>query len=295
MLRVVFLLIVCWFLPVCCFGQSPTVSPTAEVVSHFAIKDWITFTASAFALFISILSFRQKASESRLALRKQLTDLFEKLTSLNTEFAKFRADTDDYPPNYPGLLSDQRRFLVRQAAFIASKIRPLVSPFEYLLLAGGHDDINDWSQAEHFFRLAISTASDAIDRGIATRGYGRYLYGHGRLDEARDRFAEALKSFEGAADRVRVFRADTLERWAGHEREWANDKEANRLLEEAIAEYRQLEHPVRRRNEIERVEAVISELRLSNVESAEVTKTADHIVAQELQQIAAQADVSGDG
>src|SRR5262249_2086476 len=194
-------------------------------------KDWLTLAASLSAFVVSILSFRQKSAESRLALRKQLTDLLEKLTDLNTEVAKFRANKKDYPPNYPGLLNDQRRFLARQAVFIAGQIAQLVSPYEYLVLAGSFDDINDWSQSEHYFHLAIATASNPLDRGIAIGGYGRYLYGHGRVDDARKQYSSAIQCFQGDSDRIRVFRADTYERWAGHEREWSGPAEANRYLE----------------------------------------------------------------
>jgi len=258
MRKLTFLLIMIWLLSLSCFAQSPTSTPATQMPTQSLAKDWIALMVSGLALALSLLSFRQKSTESRLTLRKQLTDLFEKLTTLNTEFARFKTNKDNYPPGYPGLLGDQRRFFVRQASFIASQIRTLVSPFEYLLLAGGHDDINDWAQAEHFFQLAISSAADRIDRGIAIRGYGRYLFGHGRLTEARVQYAESLHCFNGSADRVRVFRAETFERWAGNESEWGNKKEADRLLEQAMTEFRQLENPVRREYEVRRVEAGFS-------------------------------------
>ena len=53
---------------------------------------------------LSILSFRQKAHEGRLALRKQITDL-------NTEIAKLnylREKKDELPPHYLRLLKEIR-------------------------------------------------------------------------------------------------------------------------------------------------------------------------------------------
>src|SRR5258708_35371352 len=88
-----------------------------EALATFQTRDWITLVASLGALILPVLTLCQKSGESRLALRKQLTDLLEKLTELNTEVAKFRTKRDDYPANYIPLLNDQRRFLVRQAAF----------------------------------------------------------------------------------------------------------------------------------------------------------------------------------
>jgi tetratricopeptide (TPR) repeat protein len=244
-----------------------------ELVSKLEAKDWIALTVSAFALLISVLSFRQKSGESRLALRKQLTDLCEKLVVLNTEDAKCRAKPNDYPPGYTGMLNDQRRFFARQAAFIAAKISNLVSTFEYVLLARGHDDINDWSQAEEFFRLAKSTARNSIDRGIATQKYGQYLYGHGLIKQAREEFDEALKCFEGSADRVRVFRANTFIRRSDHEKEWTNNSEALRVLEEAEREYQQLDNPTQRDREVDRVRALISRLKQSSREPSVPTNS----------------------
>jgi tetratricopeptide (TPR) repeat protein len=236
-----------------------------ELASQLELKDWITLTASTFALLISVLSFWQRSAESRLAQRKQLTDLCEKLTLLNTEAAKARDKPADYPPGYTGLLNDQRRFFVRQAAYLAARIDKLVTPFEYMLLAGGHDDINDWSQAEQFFEMAKKTAGNPIDRGLATRSYARYLFGHGQTDDARKEFDEALNCFAGSADRIRVFRADTLIRWAEHEKEWTGNIEAVRLLERAEHEYEQLNNGVQRVREVERVRGLISPLKPSSL------------------------------
>lgn len=245
-----------------------------EFASKLEAKDWITLTFSAFALLISVLSFLQKSKDSRLALRKQLTDLCEKLTLLNTEAAKFEAKPNDYPSGYTGMLNDQRRFFVRQAAFIADEIPDLVSPFEYLLIAGGLDDINDWGQAEEFFRLAKSTATNSIDRGLAMRKYGRYLYGHGKRELAREELGKALECFGGSTDRVRVFRANTLIRWHEDEIGWTTDNsEALRLLEQAEHEYQQLNNSLHRDREVDHVRALISKLKTPSREPSVPTNS----------------------
>lgn len=61
-----------------------------KVFESFEAKDWITLFASISALIFSLLTFRQKAVEGGAALRKQLTDFLEKLSSLNTEISKYR-------------------------------------------------------------------------------------------------------------------------------------------------------------------------------------------------------------
>ena len=235
------------------------VTKIVEFFAAFQPKDWATLLISTFALVFSILSFRQKAGEGRLALRKQLTDLLEKLTELNTEVSKFRylrEKKDEYPPNYIGLLNDQRRFIVRQAAFVASKIRNFVSPYEYLVIAGGFDSIDDTYQAESFYQLASKT-DDLLDRGIAIRGYARYLFNRGRIEEAREHYSGAVECFKGESDHLRFSRGETYERWAGQEREWENKTEANSLLERAIAEYKSLTNPARQTREVERITTLL--------------------------------------
>jgi tetratricopeptide (TPR) repeat protein len=227
-----------------------------EFFSTLQPKDWTTLVVSTFALVFSIFSLRQKAGEARLARREQLTDLLQKLSELNTEVSTYRAlreaKKDEYPPNYVGLINDQRRFLVRQAAFVAAKIKRLVSPYEYLIIAGGFDSIDDTYQAEYFYQLASKT-KDQIDRGIAIRGYGRYLFNRGRTEEARQYYSRALEAFKGDSDHLRHARGDTYERWAAHEREWGHPTEGDSLLEHAIAEYTTLTNPSRKSYETARV------------------------------------------
>ena len=232
-----------------------------DVFGKFETKDWITLVASLAALVVSVMSFRQKTSEGRLALRKQLTDLLEKLTDLNTKIAKFHhlRKTGDLPAHYPRLLNDQRRLLVRQAASVAEEIRNLVNPYEYLLMAGAFDGVDDIYQAEAYFNRAASGAHTPLDRGIAIRGYARFLFVQNRKQEGRERYAESLKCFLGDTDRLRHFRGDTYERWAAQEREWGDASEANHLFSLAIAEFQTLSNPARRQYETDRVRDLISE------------------------------------
>src|SRR5438105_154091 len=137
--------------------------------SNLQPKDWITLLASLSALIFSSLTFRQKKGEGQLLLRKQLTELLEKLSELNTEISKYRiaqSKKDEYPPNYIGLMNDQRRLLVRQADFISSKIPKLIANYEYLIIAGAFDGIDQTELAEKYFELAINT-EQAMEQGIA--------------------------------------------------------------------------------------------------------------------------------
>ncbi|PSL45452.1 hypothetical protein CLV51_104154 [Chitinophaga niastensis] len=71
------------------------------------------------AIIFSAVTLIQKIVESNRGLRKQLTDILEKITSINIESEKAKANSVGFPANYQGLLNDQQRFFVRQAAYLA--------------------------------------------------------------------------------------------------------------------------------------------------------------------------------
>jgi hypothetical protein len=236
------------------------ISKIVASISTLQAKDWVTLGASLSALIISLLSYRQKSKEGRIALRNQLTTLLEKLTDLNMNAELSKVKKDDYPPNYINLLNDQRRFLVRQASFILTRITDLVSPYEYLLIAGSFDEINDPYQAEINFTSAIENATDAVDKGIAYRGFGRYLFHQGEdmIDIARARFERAISTFPELGDRNIIYRADTHERWAALELEYGHRKEALFQFECTVAEYARLSNPSRRTFHQNRLKSIAS-------------------------------------
>jgi tetratricopeptide (TPR) repeat protein len=229
----------------------------------------LTAGLGIFGALLTGLSFLQRESERKLAARKQLTELLEKLTSINTEIAKFRYVTNAnlnpptstaLPPNFAGLLSDQRRFLVRQAAFIARAIRARVSPYEYLLIAEAFDGVDDPDQAEGHYTLAVDLAKDPFDKILALRGRGRFLFNHQRLEEGREQFSAALACLTDESDRTRRLRAETYERWAVREAEVKNYVGAHEHLSRGIVELKRVPDG-RVRRDIDRLEAALVQLR----------------------------------
>lgn len=225
-------------------------------------KDWITLIFSAAAFGVSVLGYVSKTRDTRLSLRKQLTEVLEKITDLNLEADTFRSlkTKDGYPPNFLRLISDQRRFLVREAAYISREISDLVSPYEYSLIAMSFDAIDDVGRAEDFFLLAIKRAQDALDRGIIRRQYGRFLFSQHRIEEAREQMQEALSCFKGTSDRLCFYRADTLERWYLHESDFGDMDQAIKHLEGALSEFQRVQFPRRREEEVKRLRAKLEEV-----------------------------------
>lgn len=217
--------------------------PLHAITSTFAgfeRRDWLTLFASSAALSISLLTFVQRSRAGHMALRKQLTDLLQKLTDLTLQADTYRAlegkpRFEEFPRNYLTLLNDQRRFLVRQAEFIAREIGALVSPYEYLLIAGAFTAVDDATQAERYYRKAVASAGTPLDRGIALRQHAHFLGRHGRTDEARAQYARAIAAVSGDTDDSRIYRTRTYARWARAAAEWGEPQEAETNLTAAQA------------------------------------------------------------
>lgn len=213
----------------------------AATFASFERRDWLTLFASAAALSVSLLTYVQRSRAGHMALRKQLTDLLQKLADLTLQADTYRAlegkpRFEEFPRNYLVLLNDQRRFLVRQAEFIAREIGGLVSPYEYLLIAAAFTAVEDMAQAERYYQKAVNRAATPLDRGISLRQHARFLGKHGRADEARAQYARAVAAVTGDSDETRIYRAHTYARWARAAAEWGERQEAGTSLAAAKAE-----------------------------------------------------------
>lgn len=222
-----------------------------------SVKDSAALAISAVALSVSLFSYFQKKRESTQGLRKRLTDVLKELSDLNLKDATFRSleKKDGYPPNYIGLLADQRRFFVREAASLSDQLGNLVSPHEKNVIAQTFDNMDYVEEADRFFLSAAENSAPGVERGLALRNYGRFLYSQGLLEQGRDRFLEAIAAFSGDDDRSRYYRLSTYVRWAESEfNERTNSIETNLLLDKARAEASQFKSQRRRERELGEVE-----------------------------------------
>jgi hypothetical protein len=226
---------------------------------HGALEDpskWVAVFISSLALLVTSLGHFQKRAETKIALRKQLTELLEKLTDLNLESSKARTNPSQSPPNTLGLLNDQRRFFVRQAAFLVTQLPKQVSPYEYRLVADGFNDIDETPEAEKYFRMGIKKSKTSVDKTIITRQYARWLYVERRFGEAVDQFDEAAKAAEGKGDRLTFYRFECYERFANLAAENRDHENFKLAYEKAVIEARRYENPVRLEKAKERLAAL---------------------------------------
>ena len=253
-----------------------------ELFAGWTPKDWMALGAlavSVLALLVSALSYAQKAEEGRSALRKQLTDTLHKLSDLKIDVVKYRALSEEekskLPSNYISFFNEQQRFLVRQGTHLAEQLPELVNRFEYLLLAEGANSVDEIEQAEALYKTASRplplTAhiksllfslkpARSVERGIALRNYGTYLFTEARRGDAAKKFKAALTEFNGENDRQRSYRASTYELWAELERSTGNARGATQLLTQAVREYDSFSNSRRARAEKSRIEEHLQRL-----------------------------------
>jgi hypothetical protein len=190
-----------------------------------------------------------------------LTEVLEKISTLNLEFAKIPENGQSpsgLTAGMRGHIADQRRLLVRQAAYLATLIPELVNPFEYLVVAGCFADIDAVDEAEIFFRKAIvQVESEPLNLGIITRGFGRFLFRLGELNQGREQYEAAVAVFSGDSDTMRFYRGDTYMRWASQELDWSFVGNASQLFERARAEFTSQQNPNSKNRNLQRLDKVL--------------------------------------
>jgi tetratricopeptide (TPR) repeat protein len=259
-------------------GNQELVQHILERLSIGTTRDQLAIGLSILALLLStispataVFSYFQKRSEAQYSLRKQLTDTLSKLLDLALDFERFvewdsqrsRADMIgvsnsptskiEYPQSYRRMIADQRRFLVRQSEHLAKQIPNLVSPYEYMIIADNFNRIDNYAKANEYYARAIKGHDDPLEKGIALRQYGRFLFGRKDINTGRSKYKEALECGNGDTDAIHGYRGDTYERWAGAEGENDNHIAAISLYQEALGEYQRIKNEFYREQQLQRV------------------------------------------
>ena len=231
-------------------------------------KDFASVLISIFALIVAAMSFYQKSHEAKGGLRKQLTEVIEKIHDTNVENVKANDEKfrKEYPANYGRLLSDKRRFLVRQAKYIADQIPRFVSPYERGLIAQAFEDIDDVPEAKKWFLEAVKSSPTGFDRLIIHRQYGRFLFRTGQTDLGREQYELALKVLSGDSDRHFLYQGDTYERLAVLEVEYGEPSLAPGLFGKTLGEYNKIRVERVRLQQIQRVDSVCVKLNIDQID-----------------------------
>jgi tetratricopeptide (TPR) repeat protein len=220
-------------------------------------KDLFFGTLSMLAFGLSVCTYQQRKTLKTDEQRVQLTDTFRKLHDINVEDRRLHDKhlRANYPEDYAPLLNDRRRFLVRQARYLADHTAALVSPYEWALIAQGFDDIGDAPEAQKGFEHALAKIDAGFDEVMIRRQYGLFLFRRGQAARAREQYQAALCILAGDTDRERLYQGDTYERWAALEQDFGDSREVARLLQQAAAAYQHIRLQQLRAQRLERLEA----------------------------------------
>ena len=202
---------------------------------------WISLLAFVLSLLATLSGERRASEERRRTLRVQLSDVLDRLSSLQLENARLsheaRGDTA-YVQAVGAALAQQNGFLLDQASFLAGEIPSQVTAYEFNTLAAASFAAGNMIDAEKYHQRAIGAARLPLYQAQATRGYAVFLFSQRRFDEARAQFAAALALAGDGDNLARQTNGLTYQTWAWHERYVAMDESrAGELLDRARAAY----------------------------------------------------------
>ena len=122
---------------------------------------WISLLAFVLSLAATLSGERRAREERRRTLRVQLSDVLDRLSSLQLENARLvheaRGDAA-YVQAVGAALGQQNGFLLDQASFLAREIPSQVTTYEFNTLAAASFAAGNTIDAEKFHQCAIRAA-----------------------------------------------------------------------------------------------------------------------------------------
>ena len=232
-----------------------------ELKAVWDLKDSLPAIAiciSAVALFVSIVTYglahRQRAQESRRAARKMLSDVLLLIAQATLELSKYDNRTRQGLQTRRGINS-QRRYLTNHASQIAAEFPKAVTDADLNQLALAHDNTDDYEAALHHWKLCLEKVNNQTHKAYYLRGYARFLYRWGRLQDGRKAYEDALRVNLSDDDMARVLHSDTYLLWSLAEDQFGSPDQVSILRERAIAEANRIGQKSRRDYALESIRA----------------------------------------
>ena len=166
------------------------------------IKEYLPLLFSMLAITISLITNMFDRTKHKRALRKELTDIIEKLTKLDFESHnlifgyKEKSEEAEFSKKLAidKNLNTQRRYLVNHAEYLAGKIPRSITSSDFQIIASSYASIGDLDKAKEFYIKALSKKASDSSIQIAKRGYGRVLYRLGEIHEGASVYRNSVNS-----------------------------------------------------------------------------------------------------
>ncbi|MEO6903576.1 MAG: hypothetical protein ABI315_10545 [Bacteroidia bacterium] len=181
-------------------------------------KDYILITISTSALTLSLISLIvtliQKNSETKRAIRKSLTDTLENISKINIETTKLRTSKEidnnsEASITLRRMYNSQRRILIAHADFLILRYDKLATEIDCNILAGAFATIGDQDKAEYFWQRTVEKSISSPIKVMNLRGFGTFLFSHGKEDQGRAIFNEAVSLDLTTNDENKIVIIDT--------------------------------------------------------------------------------------
>jgi hypothetical protein len=207
-------------------------------------KDYILIAISVSALTLSLISLIvtliQKNRETKRGIRKTLTDTLESITKINIETTKLRASKDiandsEASISLRRMYNSQRRVLIGHADFLILRYDKLATEIDCNILAGAYATIGDQDKAEYFWKRTVEKSISLPIKVMNLRGFGTFLFSHGKEDQGRAIFNEAVTLDLTENDENKIIIIDTYLMLCDLETDFGNKENYDSSLIQAMA------------------------------------------------------------
>ena len=218
-------------------------------------KDYILISVSICALTLSVISLIvtlvQKNKETKRTIRKTLTDTLENISKINIETTKLRAskemnnDSED-SITLRRMYNSQRRVLIAHADFLILRYDKLATEIDCNILAGAYATIGDQDKAEFFWQKAVDKSISLPIKVMNLRGFGTFLFSHGKEDRGRKIFNEAVSLDLTENDENKIIMIDTHLMLCDLESEFGSKEKYEEILIKAMELWSTIVNPGRK-------------------------------------------------
>src|ERR1700752_2743671 len=225
-------------------------------------KDYILISISVCALTLSLISLIvtlvQKNKETKRTIRKTLTDTLENISKINIETTKLRTSKENDNDSEDSITlrrvyNSQRRVLIAHADFLILRYDKLATEIDCNILAGAYATIGDQDKAEYFWKKTVDKSISLPIKVMNLRGFGTFLFSHGKENQARNVFNQALSLDLAENDENKIILIDTCLMLCDLETDFGTKEKYEASLTKAMELWSTLINPGRKEETFKRM------------------------------------------
>lgn len=193
----------------------------------------------------------QKNKETKRAIRKTLTDTLESISKINIETTKLLTSKENDNDSEVSITlrriyNSQRRVLIAHADFLILRYDKLATEIDCNILAGAYATIGDQDKAEFFWKKTVDKSISLPIKVMNLRGFGTFLFSHGKEERARKIFNEAISLNLIENDQNKIILIDTCLMLCDLETDFGGKEKYEASLTKAIELWSTITNPGRK-------------------------------------------------